>query len=168
MGSTVTVDGRYPDISTTFIQSGPVIVSGDIEFPLGSLQNGQLGYPGRIDIWDTQIVITPYYQQSSAFASGLFNGFVFTFFGAPEIVAVTLSDISTLIPVSVNFYGAEIAINYQSLTVYPGSETVLNLVLRDTSETPLPGALGLFATGLAGLGLIARRRKFRATAATRS
>jgi hypothetical protein len=41
----------------------------------------------------------------------------------------------------------------------PGTFLVNNLFLPPNAETPLPAALPLFATGLGGLGLLARRRK---------
>jgi hypothetical protein len=99
---------------------------------------------------------------TGAYPTGTFVGWVFSDlnFGA-AIAAVTLdsSGISGLDASRVSFTADSISLNLQGVTVSDPNRWTLTVAV---SETPLPAALPLFATGLGALGLLGWRRKRKA------
>jgi hypothetical protein len=64
---------------------------------------------------------------------------------------------------NITIVGNTLEIDFHGLTFPPGSQLVLDF--GNVSQTPLPAALPLFATGLGALGLLGWRRKRKALAA---
>jgi hypothetical protein len=111
----------------------------------------------NIDFSDHALTIT--FLQRSNFASMIFNGFVFTVISGNPFDQV--GSVSGLAPLLVSEPNGQLAINLQGLTFDVGAQIVVTFA----NETPLPGALPLFATGLGALGLLGWRRKQAAIAA---
>jgi hypothetical protein len=77
----------------------------------------------------------------------------------------------TFSPTSLGLKTANLLFSFQednfageSVVIDPVTVPLIGLGVEATSTTPLPAALPLFATGLGALGLLARRRKPKATA----
>jgi hypothetical protein len=68
---------------------------------------------------------------------------------------------------TVSLGGMELQLNWTGGLVTPSQENIFSATFAGgtPSQVPLPAALPLFATGLAGLGLLGWRRKKKATAA---
>ena len=110
-----------------------------------------------IDFSDHALTIT--FLQRSNFASFIFNGFVFSVLsGNPFDPVASVSGIDSSRVTEPN---GQLAINLQGLAFDAGAR----IVVAFANETPLPGALPLFATGLGALGLLGWRRKKKAAAA---
>jgi hypothetical protein len=104
-----------------------------------------------IDFSDHALTIT--FLQRTNFASFAFNGFVFSVLsGNPFDPVGSVSGIASSLVSEPN---GQLAINLQNLTFETGAQIVVTF----GNETPLPGALALFATGLGALGLLGWRRK---------
>ena len=102
------------------------------------------------------------FTQNVGLVAGSFVGPIFTVLAGnpfPAIVSVTGMPASDAIET-----GGKLELNWQSLTFNNGDQVVVNFA-ADTLPTPLPAALPLFASGLGALGLLAWRRKRKATAA---
>lgn len=127
-----------------------------IEFPEGSLSSEDPTFepiPVVIDVGASTIDIA--YAAAGVAAPGGFNGFAFSFTGAPAIAGVSLDPASTIAPV-VSFEGNTIFVNEAGLTLTPTSRALINV-------TPVPEP-EIYAMMLGGLGLVSalasrRRRK---------
>lgn len=132
------------------------VVGPGIEFPEGSLVSRIPGLdpvPVTIDVGASTIDID--YASGGVTAPGGFNGFVFSFTGAPAIAGVSVDPSSTYTPV-VSFEGNSIFVNEAGLTLTADSRALINV-------TPIPEP-EIYAMMLGGLGLVSalasrRRRK---------
>jgi hypothetical protein len=97
------------------------------------------------------------YLASAPAAPGVFDGYVFTFEGAPTITGVTLDPSSTLTPASISYTGNTVLINNADLALTPQSRVLLSVSL-----VPEPATAGLLAAGLGLLALMGMRRRQRA------
>ena len=170
IGSTVTGSLYYPDLLTVYIPPGPPVgvpatqtatVSNAVEFPAGYLIGDTLF---TIDITSNQLIYQPNQfvpQYADPGASG-FNGFVFSFVGAPTILAVGINALSNFNPVSLSFTSNSVTFDLRGLFVNPQSNLVIDLTLADQTVVPLPAALPLFAAGLSAMGFMGWRRKQKA------
>jgi hypothetical protein len=86
-----------------------------------------------------------------------FNGPVFTVDSGNPFGAI-LSVTSTTGLVSAFLSGGALYVNWQGQIFNPGYQVVVNFD-NPATVVPVPAALPLFATGLAGLGWLARRRR---------
>ena len=161
-GSSVTGTLYYPDLQTILNVSTPVTttVGAGVEYPPGFLLGNTLF---SIDITSNQLIYQPKenvtYDPATAQGANGFNGFVFSFSGAPTIFGVSVDGSSNFNPVSFSFTANSLTFDLKGLTVNTQSNLVFDFTLADVVATPLPAALPLFATGLAGLGWLARRRR---------
>ncbi|MFC5479469.1 PEP-CTERM sorting domain-containing protein [Massilia suwonensis] len=127
-----------------------------VEFPEGvltSLDPNLEPVPVTIDVGASTIDID--YGAGGTTAPGGFNGFVFSFTGAPAILSVSVDPSSTYTPV-VTFEGNSIFVNEAGLTLTADSRALINV-------TPVPEP-EIYAMMLGGLGLVSalasrRRRK---------
>lgn len=170
VGSSVTGTLYYPDLLTVYIPSGGVpatkaaTVSGAVEFPAGYLIGDTLF---TIDITSNQLIYQPN-QDVSPYgnpAGTAFNGFVFSFVGAPTILGVGINALSNFNPVSLSFTSNSVTFDLKGLFVNPQSKLVIDLTLADQTAVPLPAALPLFAVGLGALGFMGWRKRRKAAVA---
>jgi hypothetical protein len=129
-----------------------------VEFPNGvfmSTTPGLSPVPSTIDIGATTLDLR--YLATAPAQPGAFDGFVFTFQGAPSILSVTTDPASTLTPASISFGPDTIVINNAGLALTPESRLLLNV-----STVPEPGHFGLLLAGLGALTMFVRGRKRRA------
>jgi hypothetical protein len=124
-----------------------------IEYPQGtftSLSSSLDVVPVAIDVGSNYIDLR--YSAGGTTAAGGFNGFVFSFTGAPAITAVSLDPTSTYSPV-VTFDADTIYVNEAGLTLTSTSRAMINV-----TAVPEPETYALMLGGMALLGLAARRR----------
>lgn len=130
------------------------VVGPGVEFPEGSLMPLDPALPPflvTIDVGASTIGID--YGEAGSTPPGGFNGFVFSFTGAPSIAGVSLDPSSTYTPV-VSFEGNTIFVNEAGLNLTTESRALINV-------TPVPEP-EIYAMMLGGLGLVsalARRRR---------
>jgi hypothetical protein len=125
-----------------------------VEFPNGvftSLTPGLFPVASTIDISATTLELQ--YLDTAAAEPGTFDGYIFTFSGAPTITAVTADPSSTLTPTDVSFTGNSISINNAGLALTPQSRVLLNVSL-----IPEPMSAGMLIAGLGILTALGRRR----------
>jgi hypothetical protein len=128
-----------------------------VEFPNGvfsSLTPGLSPVAATVDIGATTIDLQ--YLASAPAAPGVFDGYVFTFEGAPTITGVTLDPSSTLTPASISYTGNTVLINNADLALTPQSRVLVNVSL-----VPEPATAGLLAAGLGLMAVMGMRRRQR-------
>jgi hypothetical protein len=133
-------------------------IGSGVEFPEGaftSLVPGLEPVPSTVDFGANTLDL--HYLASAPAEPGTFDGFIFTFTGAPTITAVTLDPASTLTPTSFSFTGNSIQINNADLALTPQSRVLLNVTV-----VPEPAAVALMMAGL-GVLMVAGRRRRRVT-----
>jgi hypothetical protein len=156
IGSQVTGAGyccTAPDESYRVTNLLTATVGPGIEFPAGSFEStgGQLETVlADIDVGATTLEID--YTASATAAPGTFNGFVFTFAGAPVITGVSADPTSTYSPV-LSFNGNTIFVNEAGLDLTPASRVLINV-----SAVPEPAAFAMLFGGLGLVGLARWRR----------
>ena len=148
LGSTATITGYYPDLSSIFL--GPLVttVTNGVEVPSSEISS----HTGSIDITDTQIIWNA--ETGAGYGPGEFNGFGVLFSGSPQITSVTLDSGTTLTQIDLSFTGNEVFINLAGLTVQGGEKTILNI---NASPVPVPGGIWLLGPALGIAGVIRRR-----------
>lgn len=156
-GSTVSAQGFYPDLGTSFSPpTAPVVVGAGIEIPGGAIT------PGRgfgFDVFSSQI---EYFAGENVVYGdgglGAFNGFVLTFAGAPTITNVTLNPATTLTPVAFSWTGNTVTLNYNGLLVSTSSITLLDVSDGGTT-VPEPASIAVLGMGLLGMAGLRRRKR---------
>ena len=144
--------------------------TGTVNVDLGTFTapgGGQVFNPPELSytVSGTQITITNLLDVPVAFNPASFNGFEFVDVSTdPGINGITL-DPSTTAPVNISvatFTSNSVFLNFQGQTWDAHTAAVFDLQFGSVSSVPVPAALPLFATGLAGLGLLGWRRKKKA------
>ncbi len=127
-------------------------VGSHVEFPVNSFtffDDGDTWDEGSIDIGSNTIQLELF--TSGTTNPGTFNGFIFTFTGAPTITGVTADPLSALMPTSLSYNSDTIFVNIASTPYSPGTAFILNVAM---DPVPLPASAVLFISGiivLAGL-----------------
>jgi hypothetical protein len=147
-GSAAVVEGHYPTLlSPGNPIVGPVTVGAGVEFPGFGGNNTPPFYSWTADVGDFTLALTEV-AVGNNLGAATFNGFEFTFSGAPAIASVTLDPSSTLPITSLSFTANSIAINYAGQGILPANTTTL----LDVTFVPEPGTLSLlFAAVFSGL-----------------
>jgi hypothetical protein len=154
---------RTSSIATAVVGSG-------VEFPLGSLVSiGQI--PSSINVGENSLAVN--YTSTAAAASGAFNGFKFSFVGAPAITGLTLSPLSNVTPTSFSFTPDSILINLANLSFNSSSRFLFDVATVpltdpvDPGPNPDPGPVSIpdsssaaTALGLISLVALSRKRSF--------
>jgi hypothetical protein len=130
-----------------------VVGAQPITFPNGSIL-GNTAF--QINITGNQILYSP--LANVTHGNGIFNGFVFNFAGAPNIIGVTLDASSNFTPTAFSYTNNSIDLNLSANSVTTTSLAALDVTFARTTSVPEPLTMSLFGTGLAG-ATVARRRK---------
>jgi hypothetical protein len=133
------------------------VVGSQIEFPANTftfLGDGSSWSEGSIDVGPDTIQLDIF--GSGTTKPGSFNGFIFSFSGAPAITGVTVDPTSALIPASLSYTSNRIIVDIASKPYTPGTAFVLNVAL---TPVPEPASVMLFAIGI--IVLISLRRQNR-------
>jgi hypothetical protein len=132
-------------------------IGSGVEFPDGSFTSlipGLEPIAATIDFGANTVDL--HYLASAPAAGGTFDGYVFTFEGAPTITAVTLDPASTLTPASLSFTGNSILINNADLALTPQSRVLLNVAV-----VPEQATVAMMMGGLGVLVVLGQRRRQR-------
>jgi hypothetical protein len=143
-----------PTESNRATNAATATVGPAIEFPQGtftSLTSSLSVVPAAVDVGSNYIDIA--YSAGGTTAAGGFNGFVFSFAGAPTITGVSIDPASTYSPV-VTFDANTVYVNEAGLTLTPTSRALISV-----TAVPEPETYALMLGGMALLGLAARRRR---------
>ena len=156
LGDTIDVQYVWPSLGSVFQDLGPITAS-------ATPQTVTFQPYFNVEISGSSAVVNE--SNYSGVYSGTFNGeylidqSVATF----PSYSVDISSILTGGTPNITIVGNTLEINFAGLTFASGSQLVLDF--DPVSQTPLPAALPLFATGLGALGLLGWRRKRKAQAA---
>ena len=102
--------------------SGTVPVS----FPVGSLKGGTV-IPVSLNVTAGQVTLTS--EAIEQAAGGSFNGYVYTFSGAPAITNVTVDPLTSpaVVPTSISFTSTSIDVNVSGLHYPSGAKQILDI-----------------------------------------
>lgn len=151
-----------PTESYRFSNLATAIVGDGVEFPLGALEtvvSGRSVIPLTVDIGADYVELD--YTGSATASSGSFNGYVFAFDGAADIVGVSVNAASTFQPTEVWFTADTLYVDVANLRFNSGSRLLLDVAL---APVPEPSSWALFAGGLGLIGLTAAVRRKRVSA----
>lgn len=156
-GKTVQVEYLFPDASTVFNgNSVNVVVGPGVElagFPVGDPRT-------NVDLSNSNILVT--YNSLGTWTSTSFNGLHFfdVFSGIDAFTAVLINPATNMVGLDasrISFDADNIYVNWQGLSF--DEHTVVSLDVNGMAAVPEPATVGLMATGLLGLGAVARRRR---------
>jgi hypothetical protein len=137
LGSSVMLEDHYPTVASPGTPNGPEIVGAGIEFP--SLLSGVWSS----DITNSTIVLNQLFAGNNL-GPASFNGWVYSFTGAPPISSVEFDPSSTLSITSLSFTANSIAVDYADQGDLPANVTTrLNVTF-----VPEPAGLSLLALAL--------------------
>jgi len=162
-GTNVNAAYLFPDSGTVYGSTNVTVGAGpEITCPGGFLGGGFCNGFANVTTLDIDAnSITLNEACCTSYTGASFNGQAYTLDSSFTITGFTLTDsgLSGLTDADVTFSGNEIMINLQGISVGDanGGPGVYTLTL-DTIETPEPGSIFLFGSGLAGLAGIIRRK----------
>jgi hypothetical protein len=146
---------RISTIQTAIVGSG-------VEFPVGSLaSNGTFGggiIPLSIDVGANSLALN--YTSAATAASGAFNGYQFTFTGAPVITGLALNPLSTITPTGFSFTPNSILVNIANQSVTASSRILFDVAIVpltdpiDPDPTPNPISIPESSSVTTILGLV--------------
>jgi hypothetical protein len=152
IGDTVSVEYHFPDLGTIFESHLTVVQSGAAD----TVTFTTVGTVGNVNVEDSSVEIE---WAPVQFLAASFNGVVITdmdFFGPPtEIMGLNIvTDLPGWNDSRASFTADSIALNFENLVAFDGFSMSANLLLKTAPE---PASMGLFALGIAGVVLRARR-----------
>jgi PEP-CTERM motif len=172
IGDDVTIKYFFPDLSTVIstdivtVGAGTEITCIGIGNPSGfDICNGNFGSLGsRWDVDGSSVRVE--FDTLAPFGSTAFNGVEFSdldWVGSPDaIVGVNVSSNNALGSSNVTFGNDWVRINFSGFSPSGGigaNFIQVGLTTQNTVVVPEPATLAIFGLGLAGLGLMRRRRK---------
>jgi hypothetical protein len=153
IGDTVSVEYHFPDLGTIFESHLTVVQSGAAD----TVTFTTVGTVGNVNVEDSSVEIA---WAPVQFSSAAFNGVVITdmdFIPPTEIVGLNIvTDLPGWNDSRASFTADSIALNFENLLAFDGFSMSANLLLKTTPE---PASMGLFALGIAGVALRARRNR---------
>lgn len=145
-GDQVNATYYFPDLSTPYENDGTNAA------PWSGVSFGEVGW----SIGATQITITNPGSIDTAFTSASFNGLVFTdTSGSPDITNVVLDGSSNL-EGTPTWTSNSVSLNFEGLPFVPGSIATFDITFG--AAVPEPTSLALIGVGIAGIGLLRRRK----------
>ena len=160
IGDSVHLYSVFPTSGTIDLDMGTATVGAGIEYLPASFSDRSNAF--TLDITNSQIILTYVLTSPNAFTALAFNGFKLSFLTGPSLISVAADISSTFNPVSLSLVGGDLFMDYSGVTVSPGQVSIINVSSAASTSVPEPGTLTLFATALAGLVAVRRRRKARA------
>lgn len=133
------------------------VVGEGVELPVGTLEttvSGRSVIPLNVDIGADYVELD--YTGSATASSGSFNGYVFAFEGAADIVGVSVNAASTFLPTDFWFTADTLYVDVANLRLNSSSRLLLDIAL---APVPEPSSWAQFAGGLGLIGMAAARRK---------
>jgi hypothetical protein len=162
VGNTINAEYRYPDFATTYCSGPGCFTPNPFLVGPGVESISLFGFTVDFDASSLTIVLPSATSGfSTQYINAAFNGPVFSVaLGNPfgSIVSVSGLDLARVL-----LQGGELYLNFQGITF--ANDHVITVTLDNVAAVPVPAALPLFATGLAGLGWLARRKKRQTSAA---
>jgi hypothetical protein len=154
-GADVSVAIYWPTESSRVSNLAMATVGPELEFPVGSLYStgGVLLNPVAIDVAPTTIDLV--YDMGVIAGAGAFNGYIFQFSGAPDILGVEVGALSTFSPTGLSFTKNSVLVDIAGQIHAGSSRPRLQL---DVTSVPEPASNLLVAAGSVGLA-VGRKRK---------
>ena len=156
LGNTIDVQYVWPNVGSVYQDLGTITATNTLQ-----LVTFQPYFNVEISGSQVWVNASNYYGTYS----GDFNGEYLIDTSVTTFPSYVL-DSSSVLPggnPTITIVGNTLEIDFHGLTFAPGSQLVLDF--GPVSQTPLPAALPLFATGLGAFGLLGWRRKRKAQAA---
>jgi hypothetical protein len=160
VGETVNVTARFPDSTTVFANPGNRVVSGGVEYTLGSFAAYNPSF--SVDVTGQSLIIAS--TGGVAFASADFNGFVLDLTSSTQFLSASVDPGSSLLPTSLSFDSDEIFVNFAGLTRLDGFSTTINFTTNAASAVPEPTTWAMMLIGFGAVGYSMRRGRNRQSA----
>lgn len=156
-GADVNASFRFPFIDSVFLDYGSAVVGDGIEYSNLNVDNVIFF---DIDIDDTSITVN-FDPTGSFFTNPEFNGVFFTGLGT-ELSSLS---VATVVAIGFDFQASDVlfdptgfGFNFRGDSFLDGGSVTVSFD-RGVSTVPLPGALPLLLTALAGFGVLRLRRR---------
>jgi hypothetical protein len=159
IGATVDVSGNSPTATTVVNDGGNKVVSGAIEYPIGSFPTFEPGI--AVDINATQMLFSINQVGGVAFgSSGSFKGFVLSVISGTTILSAVADASSNFNPISISIVGGNVLqLDYQGVVAPNSAVSVIDITT--SASAPEPGTWLLVLTSCVGALLLKRRPRSR-------
>jgi hypothetical protein len=151
IGDTVTMHYETPTLNSGYYDGGSAVVGAGVEFT-----GLNVGLWANADFTNTQLILS--FTFSHTWSPATHNGPVFVDTAHP-FTSVSINPATTSAWFNagmVSISGNSLIVNWQGQSFTNGQNIVLDLT---TSEVPEPATLALMTVGLAGMGVLRRRRR---------